>query len=107
MSTTAAPRRPHLPKAPVDCDLVRNVARVETPMITEMVAAMFHLERLAQRVGTPQEEVEAYEGRADLARHRRYVLDADARIRRALDQLTEPYAKLAGPEVGEATAHAA
>ncbi|MDX3070404.1 hypothetical protein PV518_51260 [Streptomyces sp. ND04-05B] len=85
---TASPR-PERPQT--DCALADRVAGMETPMLTEMAAATFHLERLLQSVGTPEQELAAYTVDMTAARHCDYVLGAADRIRRALDKLTAPY----------------
>lgn len=73
-----------------ECSLVTRVRKVETPVITELVAALFHLENIAQSAATPQEQAAAqHSGTPE--RHRRFVLDNAARIQRALDTITAPY----------------
>ncbi|MFD4528417.1 hypothetical protein ACFWP7_31765 [Streptomyces sp. NPDC058470] len=88
---TDSHRYPERPKT--DCALADRIAGMETPMLTEMAAATFHLERLLQSVGTPEQELAAYTTDMTAARHCDYVLGVADRIRRAVDQLTAPYEK--------------
>jgi hypothetical protein len=85
LTTTTGPRQHH-----ADCALVRHIASVETPMVTELLAAMLHLERLAHNAGTPEQENQAY-GNTSPEQYRSYVLENAARIRKALDEITTPY----------------
>ncbi|MGK3110584.1 hypothetical protein [Streptomyces sp. WAC05858] len=73
------------------CPHADRVSGMETPMITDMVGAMSHLEHLVEVVGTTEQELTAYTTPITPERHRDYVLGNAARIRRALDQLTAPY----------------
>ena len=92
--TTAMRTNAPLPRRPkTDCQLADRVAGMETPMLTEMAAATFHLERLVERVGTPEQELAAYTADMTPARHCDYGLGTADRIRRALDTLTAPYEK--------------
>ncbi|MFF5147853.1 hypothetical protein ACFY6U_50495 [Streptomyces sp. NPDC013157] len=95
----------HRPKRPqTDCALGDRVAGIETPMLTEMAAATFHLERLQSTVGTPEQELAAYKADMTADRHRDYVLGAADRIRRALGTLTAPYETPANTDTGQAAA---
>uniref|UniRef100_UPI0015C5024D hypothetical protein n=1 Tax=Streptomyces caniscabiei TaxID=2746961 RepID=UPI0015C5024D len=93
-------RTPERPKT--GCPFADRVSGMETPMLTDMVGAMFHLEHLVEVVGTPEQELAAYTVPITSERHREYVLGAAERIRRVLDQLTAPYT--AGAEPGTTTA---
>ncbi|GAA2264721.1 hypothetical protein GCM10010232_66090 [Streptomyces amakusaensis] len=90
--TTSVPssaRTPGLPQS--GCPFADRVSRTETPMLTAMAAAMFHLEHLVETVGTPEQERAAHTAPVSAEHHREYVLGNAARIRRALDELTAPY----------------
>lgn len=91
--------------AATECQLVAAVRRVETPLITELVAAMFHLERLAETAGTPEQEAAAYTHDVTAEQHRSFVLGNADRIRRALETITAPYQApaAAAPEGGPAS----
>ncbi|MFI9176142.1 hypothetical protein [Streptomyces lincolnensis] len=102
--TTAMRTNGPLPRRPkTDCQLADRVAGMETPMLTEMAAATFHLERLVERVGTPEQELAAYRTGMTAARHCDYVLGVADRIRRAVDQLTAPYDKPATTDTATGT----
>ncbi|MFF8618132.1 hypothetical protein [Streptomyces sp. NPDC015350] len=91
MKTSAPTFRPGPQRQKSGCPHADRVSGMETPMITELVAAMFHLEGLLETVGTPDQELAAHPVPISPERHRKYVLDAADRIRRALDELTAPY----------------
>ncbi|MEU0949936.1 hypothetical protein ABZ379_45850 [Streptomyces canus] len=96
--TTSAPTFGRTAEPPkTGCPHADRVSGMETPMITEMVGAMFHLEALQKVVGTPEQELAAYTVPITSERHREYVLGAAERIRRVLDQLTAPYTAAAEP----------
>ncbi|MFD8078180.1 hypothetical protein ACFV3E_36635 [Streptomyces sp. NPDC059718] len=77
------------PPTTVTC--VPDIARVETPLITGLAAAMLHLEHLAETAGTPEEETALHSQPVTLEQHRSYVLDNARRIRAALDAITATY----------------
>lgn len=79
---------------PVACDHVRAVARIETPLITDLVAAMAHLEAAAARAGSPAAQAQA--GHVSEEVFASWVLHNAARVRAALDRITTPYEALAG-----------
>ncbi len=97
MTTPARTFRPGTQRQKTGCPLADRVSGTETPMVTEMVGAMFHLEGLLESVGTPEQELAAYTVPVTPEQHREYVLDAADRIRRALDQLTAPYTAASAP----------
>ncbi|MET8746279.1 hypothetical protein [Streptomyces sp. NPDC004728] len=73
------------------CDLVGQVRTIESPLMTDLVAAMWHLERIAETAGSPAEEAAHYDGRAD-DQLRGWVLANAERIQQALNTITAPYA---------------
>lgn len=74
-----------------DCQMVDQVQTVESPLITDLVAAMRHLERIAETTGTPADEVAHYNGHASADQFRDWVLGNANRIQQALDTITAPY----------------
>lgn len=78
----------------VACDHVRTVARIETALITDLVAAMAHLEAAADRAGSPAAEAQA--GRVTEEVFASWVLHNAARVRAALARITTPYEVPAG-----------
>jgi hypothetical protein len=95
-------RTPERPKT--GCPFADRVSGMETPMLTDMVGAMFHLEHLVEVVGTPEQELAAYTGPKTAEHHREYVLSAATRIRRAVDRLTAPYETATATVTGTTTA---
>lgn len=77
--------------APVYCAHVHSVARIETHLITDLVAALRHLEDAATRAGSPAEEARACRHEVPEELFTSWVRDNAERIRAALDQLTAPY----------------
>lgn len=71
------------------CDHVRTVALIETPLITDLVAAMAHLETAAERHDGPAAEARRSQVTEEVFSS--WVLGNAARIRTALDRITAPY----------------
>lgn len=79
------------------CRHAGSAARVETPLITDMVAAMGHLETAASRAGSPAEEARACRGQVTEEVFATWVLGNAERITTALDRLTAPYSPATAP----------
>ncbi|MCG7524033.1 hypothetical protein MHW47_06200 [Streptomyces sp. OfavH-34-F] len=77
--------------SPAACDHVRTVARIETPLITDLVAAMAHLETAAERHDGPV--AEARHGHVTEEGFSSWIRSSAARIRTALDRITAPYSE--------------
>ncbi|MFI6112673.1 MULTISPECIES: hypothetical protein [Streptomycetaceae] len=78
------------------CDHVRKVALIETPLITDLVAAMKHLEAAAARAGSPAEEARACRGQVSEEVFASWITGNAARVRAALNRITAPYEAPAG-----------
>ncbi|GHE34144.1 hypothetical protein [Streptomyces capitiformicae] len=81
-----------------------SVRHAETPMISDLVVATLHLERLAKTAGPPDHEATAHTNGLTPEQHRSFVVDHAARIRDALDKITDPYEVPTDPSARRATA---
>ncbi|MFD0287677.1 hypothetical protein [Streptomyces lutosisoli] len=77
----------HLPTDPTE---VRDVATTETPFITELVAALGHLENAVQLAATPAKLHLPNGATVSKAQMRVWVTQNTARIRFLLEQLADP-----------------
>jgi hypothetical protein len=72
-------------------------------MISDLVVATLHLERLAKTAGPPDHEATAHTNGLTPEQHRSFLLGNAARIRAALDTITEPYEAPTDPSARQAT----
>ncbi|MBV9022733.1 MAG: hypothetical protein JO362_02730 [Streptomycetaceae bacterium] len=89
MSTTVPTTSSSAPVA--FCDHVRTLARIEMPLITDLVAAMDHLEAAAGRTRSLSEDARACRSQVSQEVFGSWVLGNAARIREALERITAPY----------------
>ncbi|MEH0557465.1 hypothetical protein [Streptomyces sp. B21-101] len=92
-------------EAPESAELVGPSTRTETPVISELVVAMLHLEHLAETAGPPEDETAAHVNGITPEQQRSFVLGNADRIRAALDKIIAPYetpATLVPPDPGPA-----
>ncbi|MFE9428965.1 hypothetical protein ACFYNO_39150 [Kitasatospora sp. NPDC006697] len=75
----------------VACDHARRIAHIETPLITDLVAAMAHLEAAAARAGSPAQEARACRGQVSEELFASWITANAARVRVALNRITAPY----------------
>ncbi|MER5356499.1 hypothetical protein ABT093_40040 [Kitasatospora sp. NPDC002551] len=75
----------------VACDHARKIAHIETPLITDLVAAMWHLEAAAARAGSPAQEARACRGQVSEELFASWITSNAARVRAALNRITAPY----------------